>query len=300
MKEQGKITYHLLALFTIIVWGTTYVSTKVLLLQGFNPVEILICRFSLAYVFIWIFSPKKIFSDCWTDELQMLGLGLFGGSLYFMAENTSLSITLVSNVSLITATAPILTAIVAHCFSKGYRMDRNIIYGSIVALIGVIFVVYNGNYVFKINPIGDFLAFCGALMWAFYGLLLKRMGNKYSSTFITRKVFFYGVVTLIPIMNHYVHFSIGMFRLPEVWGNLLFLGLIASFLCYLTWNVASNKLGVVCVSNYIYVSPAVTLISAAIVLHERITLMAIVGAAFILLGVYVAQKGFKLPVKRLH
>ena len=289
---EKKFLYHSLAFFTIIIWGITYVSTKLLLLAGFNPVEILICRFSLAYFFICFFSPKRLFADNWKDELQMLGLGLFGGSLYFMAENTSLSITLTSNVSLITATAPILTAIVAHCFSHDYRIDHNIIYGSIVAMIGVAFVVYNGNFIFKINPLGDMLAFVGALMWAFYGLLLKKMGRKYSSSFITRKVFFYGVFTLIPVMNKYVHFSFNMFQSPIVWGNLLFLGLIASFLCYLTWNIASKKLGVVCVSNYIYVSPVVTLISAAIVLHEHITFIAITGAIFILLGVYVAQQGF--------
>lgn len=298
MNNPNKFFYHILAFITIVVWGITYVSTKVLLLSGFNPVEILICRFSLAYILIWPFSSKRLFADNWRDELQMILLGMAGGSLYFMAENTALSITLASNVSLITATAPILTAILAHLFSKGDRLNKNIFYGSAVAIVGVGFVVFNGNFVFKINPLGDLLAFAGALMWAFYGLFLKCLSGKYESTFITRKVFFYGVITLIPIMSNTVHFTFNMFLSPVVWGNLLFLGVVASFACFLIWNIASKKLGVVCVANYIYVSPAVTLISASIVLHEHITWIAIVGTIFILLGVYVAQQGLKFPKKK--
>lgn len=291
--KNNKYFYHLIAIITTTIWGTTFVSTKVLLTHGLSPYEIMFYRFSIAYVGMCFIAPRKLFSDSWRDELKCVCAGLFGGSLYFASENTALGITLTSNVALIICTVPILTAIVSRIFHRGERLKNNIVFGSLVAFVGVALVVFNGSFILQLNPLGDILTLFAALMWAFYGLVLKDLSGRYSILFITRKVFFYGVITLLPMFIAYpFEFDANVIFSPMVLANLLFLSLIASLLCYIMWNNAVRVLGMVRATNYIYLTPIVTLVTSYLAINEVITLVALLGSVFILFGVYVAEKGF--------
>ena len=110
MKNLG---YHLLAIAIIAIWGVTFVNTKVLLQHGLQPMEIFLLRFIVAYLCIWTISPRRLWSDSWRDELLFLILGLVGGSLYFVAENTAIGLSYVNNVAFIVCTAPLITSILA-------------------------------------------------------------------------------------------------------------------------------------------------------------------------------------------
>lgn len=285
--------YHLLAALTVIVWGTTFVSTKVLIQYGLSPVDVLFYRFLLAYFCMWFVSHGRILADHWRDEGLFMLLGLFGGSLYFVAENTALGLTLTSNVSLIICTAPVLAALLTWLLHRGQQIPSRLVAGSLIAFAGVTLVVFNGHFVLHLHPAGDVLTLLAALMWACYCLLLQRLQKRYSTTFITRKVFFYGLVTMLP----FFYFSslttdLLILSLPVVWLNLIFLGVVASMLCYLMWNTAVRHIGALQTTNYIYVVPLVTLLTSAWVLNEIITWIALVGSAFILAGVYLAERGW--------
>ena len=105
----------------------------------------------------------------------------------------------------------------------------------------------------------------------------------------TRKVFFYGLLTIIPFLSGSMgSFSPDVLSQPVVYLNLLFLGLIASLACFVAWNVAMSKLGNVTSTNYVYLNPVFTLITAAIILGERMTPVALIGSAAILAGVILA------------
>lgn len=289
--KRSLLPYHLMTLFTVIVWGTTYVSTKVLIEHGLSPAEIMMLRFILAYVCIWFLSPKKLFCRSWRDEGIMMLLGLTGGSLYFIVENTALGITLASNVSLILCTAPLLSALLLRLFNKNEKLRSNLVYGAVLAMLGVAFVVFNGHFILKLNPLGDFLALMASLMWAFYSLLLKKVDSRYPTVLITRKVFFYGMLTILPyFIFRPMTMTLQMLAEPVIWMNLLFLALVASLVCFILWNVAVKNIGPITATNYLYIQPIVTLITAAIAIHETITFLAIIGCVLIIGGVYVAQK----------
>ena len=98
---KPSVWFHLMAAVTVAIWGTTFVSTKVLIGYGLSATDILFYRFIMAYICIWFFSPRILWAKSWRDEGVFVLLGLTGGSLYFIAENTALGMTLASNVSLI-------------------------------------------------------------------------------------------------------------------------------------------------------------------------------------------------------
>lgn len=299
MITSKRYWYHLIAIFTVVVWGTTFVSTKILIGYGLSPVEIFLYRFTLAYIGIWFFCPRTIFAKSVKDELLCVAAGLCGGALYFVFENTALGITLASNVSLIVCTSPIFTALLSFLIYRKEPLKSYLVFGSLIALLGMALVVFNGSFILQINPLGDMLTVLAALSWAFYGIILKKLNGNYSTLFITRKVFFYGIVTMLPfLLMDSATFKPSLLANPIIASNLIFLGLIASLLCFISWNSAVKELGVVQTSNYIYFVPLVTLLTSALVIDEHITIVALMGSVFILLGVYVAENGFKLKYKK--
>ena len=193
---KSKIFYHLIALLTIIIWSNTFVSSKILLHNGLSPAEIFAIRFALAYVAIIPFTHSKLWCDNLKDELLMLVLGATGGALYFLAENTALKYTGVSNVCLLVCSAPLLTALLARWFGKSEKMSSRLITGSLIAFAGAALVIVEDWKHMQLKLLGDMLALCGALSWAVYQLIIKRMCGKYSTVFITRKVFAYGLLTI--------------------------------------------------------------------------------------------------------
>lgn len=283
--------YHLIAILTVSIWGLTFIATKVLIGYGLTPQEIFFYRFLIAYAGIWIISPKRLFANRWKDEFWLMAGGIFGGSLYFFTENTALGITQASNVSFLICTAPLLTTILSLLFYKSEKATKGLIGGSLLALAGVGLVVFNGSVILKISPVGDLLTLLAALSWAFYSLIIRKMTGRYPTVFITRKIFFYGVLTILPaFLLHPLQPDLDILLKPIVLSNLLFLAVLASLICYVLWNMVLKQLGTVRASNYIYLNPLVTMVASVIILHEKITWITLLGAGCIIFGVYQAEK----------
>lgn len=295
MTTNSNIFYHLVAFFTVAIWGTTFVATKVLMLNGLSPAQIFTLRFSIAYILMLMFNHRRLFADSWKDEVKMILLGITGGSLYFLSENEAMNFTTTTNTSLIVCSCPLFaTLLVRLVYRDSARINIIQLLGSLLAFVGMIIVVLNGRFVLHLSPVGDALAFTACMCWAVYSLLMKSVTGQYSAAFITRKVFFYGVLTILP----YYIFVPGLptfeiFAKPQVIGNLLFLGCLASMICFLTWNWCISKLGAVKATNWVYFNPITTMIFASWVLNEKITPYFLVGAACILVGMYVADKKTK-------
>lgn len=292
--DKKYIIGHLMALVTIIIWGTTFVSTKVLL-GTLTPLEIMFYRFIIAYVVLLIIHPKFYKFKNIKEELVIFALGLSGITLYFLAENIALDYTLASNVGLILATIPALTCILARIFIKGERLNRFLIIGSLIAFAGVFLVIFNGNYVLNIKPIGDMLALIAAIMFAIYSTLLNYVKDKYNHIYLTRKIFFYGLITMFPIVIFKgINFDSSLIGDYSIIVNLLFLSVIASSICFIMWNSSVEIIGPVKASSYIYLIPVVTMITSKIILDEKITIFSLCGMFLILSGVYLVENGKNL------
>ncbi|MFT8348414.1 DMT family transporter [Clostridium saccharoperbutylacetonicum] len=292
--NNNKILLNLLALITVVIWSTTFIFSKILL-NIFTPLEVMFYRFIIAYILLLIIHPKFHKIHSLKEEFMFLICGITGGSLYFLTENSAVKISQVSNVGLIVATAPIITALLAHFFTKGEHINRNLIYGFIIAISGVFLVIFNGSFMLKLNPVGDMLALGAAISWSVYSITTKKFGSKYNHLYLTRKIFFYALITMIPFLwTSEFNFDIKKIGNISIIMNLLFLGAIASSLCYVVWNFTVDKLGVIKTNNYIYLIPAFTLLLSICILNEKITVYSALGALFIFLGVYVSENGSKL------
>ncbi len=293
--ENKKVMYHMMALFTICIWGTTFVSTKILL-DVFSPLEIMFYRFIITYITLIVIYPKR-YKTSLKEEGGFAILGIFGGSLYFLTENIAIQLTLTSHVGFLLATAPILTALIAHVFTKDEKIVKTTWIGFIVAMLGVFFVIFNGRFALEHASFGEILAIVSALSWAFYTVILKKLGHKYPPIYTTRKVFFYAIVTIIPILigSNY-KFQMVKFMEPNVILHLLFLGLVASALGFILWSISVKHLGAVKTNNYIYLNPVITLAASAWILKERVTIYAGIGSILILAGVYLTQKKPNKPL----
>ena len=291
---MNNYKYNIVAFVTVAIWGSTFISTKVLINNGLSPAQIFTLRFIMAYVLMFAFSHKKLLADNIKDEMLMLALGITGGSAYFLTENEALRFSTATNVSLIVCSCPLFTTILFRLFVKGTRLSIWQVVGTVLAFVGMAAVVLNGQFVLHLSPLGDSLAFGACLCWAVYSILMKLVTDKYSSAFITRKVFFYGILTILPYFIWEPAFpSMNVLLRPNVLSNLLFLGCIASMLCFLTWTWCMFHLGAMRATNYVYVNPITTIVFAAWILGEKITSFFIIGTLFILIGLYLSNKSKK-------
>ena len=251
----------------------------------------MILRFILAYLLMLPFVKGKWLCNSLKDELLMVILGISGGSLYFLLENTALVYTQASNVAIIIAATPLLTMLTVNLLDRGKGISKKLYGYSLISLIGVVLVILNGNFVLKLNPIGDLLTFGAVVTWVIYSIIIAKVQDRYSSWMITRKIFFYGVLTLFPyFLFKPWDVTWEMMARPMVWGNLLYLGVLASLGCYVAWNIVIKRLGAVDATNYLYINPIVAMVTANLLLGEIITPLAIAGTLLILVGVYLAEK----------
>lgn len=291
MKINRSLQGHLSAFITIFIWGTTYISTKVLL-ESFSPTEILFFRIVLAYLALWLIAPRRLPVTTLKEELLFMLAGLFGVTLFFTFQNTAINYTLASNVGILIAIAPLFTAIGAYFFLKEGSLHPGFLIGFGLSFLGVFLILFNGNYVLKLNPFGDLLAILSAVVWAGYSIVTRKISERQVDTIlVTRKVFFYGLIFLLPLLVLF-DFQLDLSRFTSAVNlfNMLFLGLGASALCFITWNFAVKVLGAVKTSAYIYLGPVISILTSAIVIQERITLLAILGVGLILAGLILSEK----------
>lgn len=303
-KFKSKFFGYFLACFTIFVWGITFVCTKHLLVY-FSALEILFIRFILAYCFLFILKPHTLKLSLKENFLVALA-GLTGVTLYQFTENLALDFTTASNVSIIVGICPIFTALTSQIFLKEKHLSFNFCLGFCLAFVGVVLVSFNGKINFNLSPKGDILALISAICWGFYSLFLTMINKKgYNTILITRKIFFYAILFMIPLMfcgvfaenpksTAYVELSsiLNAERFSSIlnWILLCFLGIIASGFCFVAWNKACNILGTVKISTGLYLIPVITIFFAAIFLNEKITLMGAIGSALTIIGLFVSSK----------
>ncbi len=293
----GKLKYHLLALLVTLIWGNTFIFTEVLISAGLSPAEIFLYRSILAYVGLLLVSWRELRAGSLRDELLFVAMGLAGGSLFFLSEITAVKYTLSGNVALLESTTQIFIVLIAYWIGQTRGLSWHFFVGAAVTMLGVATLVFQGEDKIAINFFGDMLALFAGFIWAVYLLLIQRLSGKYSSAMMTRKVFFYGILTVLPYFLIFPEdLNPQLLGQVEVYGSLSFLAMLGSLLSFWLWTGVVRELGPVMSANYIYLYPLIAVISAAIFLGEPVTWVSALGALLILGGVYYGERMSELEV----
>lgn len=245
----------------------------------------------IGYVALWLVYPYKLFIVSKKHESYFIVAGLCGITLYYLFENIALTYTLASNVGVIISIAPFFTAIISCIFLHGEHLNIRFIFGFVIAMVGICMISFNNETTFTINILGDILAVVAAIIWAIYSTLTKKISTfGYNTIQTTRRTFFYGLLFMIPVI-FVMDFQVNIKQLIILKNlfNLIFLGLGASALCFVTWNFAVKILGSIKTSVFIYMVPVITAITSTLILHEQITVVSIFGIILTLIGLFISE-----------
>ena len=229
----------------------------------------------------------------------MIAAGITGIGIYYLLENIALTMTQASNVSVIVSIAPIFTGIMAHFFLDGEKMKKSIVAGFICAMVGICLITFQKGEKLELNPLGDFLGLAAAAIWGVYSVCTKKIsGFGYDTIVTTRRTFFYGIFFMLlalPFMDF--HLQVSALLQPVVLANVVYLGIGASAICFVTWNYGVKALGATKASVYIYGIPVVTILMSIPLLHEVITLQAMAGTILTLAGLLISEWPFSAGKK---
>lgn len=296
------------AAFTLIVWGVTFVNTRMLLTE-FSALEIQLLRFALAWGTLALIGLSQRKRCGWQgrNEALFAAMGLTGVFVYQFLENCAIYYTNASNVAILVSFGPIVTALMARLALNDRSLSLRLVLGSLVSITGVALVSVNGVVNFHLRPLGDLMALGAMVSWGTYSILIgKANALDVSPLVVARKSFGWALVMMLPLAiwgmtengyvildgSYSVTLDIGtnLARFSSLGNglNLLFLGVIASAVCFVLWNVACKALGVVRTTVCLYLTPIIGVLFAVFFLREPITGMLAAGGVLIFVGVITA------------
>ncbi len=285
---NNSLLGHFCAVFTVFIWGITFVSSKVILSE-LTPVELLFDRFVLAFLGLTLFIRSFNLLKGFKLNLICAAAAFFGITLYFCLENGALTYAPAANVCLIVSSAPLFVGIV-DSIAGGGRLKANFWIGFIFAFCGVACLSWN-SLSLQLNPLGDLMSLLAALSWAFYNLCVKKIYESgVGAAKCTQILIFYSILLTLPffLFSPY-ELKAEVLCKPVIWPNLLFLALVCSSLGFVTWNVALKFIGGVKTNIYLYGQPAITAVFAFFFIDEPITLYTAGGMILITLGLVISQ-----------
>ena len=291
-KKQNNSTwwFHVIAILVILAWGVSFPFTRILLDAKISPTEIFVYRSAIAYLGLLAISRFRISFWEWRDELVAVLCGLTGGALYFVLQNIALKLTLLSDVVIVIAINPLLTAILAAIFLKEENYSWKVLVSSAVAFAGVAVVTLRNGFVWGDGLLGNILSFLAALSWAVYSVFLKRVQARHSTLDITRKVMIYGTLCALPLMLAEPLSPLSTLLRTDVFFIMIFLALVCSMAAFFVWNLVIKKIGAIRANNYLYLDPIVSILLGVIMINEQVGAVAILGCALVLIGVIMVEK----------
>lgn len=288
---------HALALFTILVWSTTFVATKVLLAAGLTPLWILVIRFALGFAALSCLRPHRLRLTDPHDGRLFAAAGLTGVACYFLLENVALTFTSATAVGAICATAPLFCALIALVRGQRPTSPTSFAIGFVLAMGGILLVgSASGNGILDgdaaDNLIGCGLALVASVVWAVYSTLVSRIAEAgYETLAATKRIFLWGLLFMLPALPFAGTLPSATALVDPVnLANLAFLGLGASAACFVTWGFAVKHLGAVVTSTYIYLVPAITATASVIVLAEPFTAPIAAGLVLTIAGLALSNR----------
>ncbi|HEY3422797.1 MAG TPA: DMT family transporter [Methanocellaceae archaeon] len=276
-----------------VFWGASFVANAIAL-QYIGPIEIASIRFFIAapllLIVTYLWKGKETFKFDKRDIPTFIILALTGVTFQYAIQVSAQEYTSATSASLLINTSVFFIMILGAVFLRE-KMTWYRIMGAVIGFIGVALLVTKGSLSLTMNDnsIGDLMIIACAFLWSVYTIYGKRIATKYHPIVILNYIFIIGAVGMLPFYFLTPHMPIQDVPLTAI-AAILFLVVFCSIIAYLIYNIALEKMDTSKVAVYIYFVPLSTIILAALILHETLTMASAAGGIMVLVGMYLAEK----------
>lgn len=282
--------YHLLALFVVVCWGLSYISTKVLYAYGMGPWAVVAMRAVLAYGLLIFIAPRNLFAGTMRAELTVAILGIVSVPLCFGLQNQALVTAQASTTAVLVAMGPIATGLLAMAALRTWKIHWMTVLGVVAAFTGTFLLYFDAVIMHEMAQKGFLLGIAAAVAYALYSLVLRALADLHP-LLVLRKATGYGVIFTLPFFLNEGPTEAVLMTDPVVLGNFLFLALVVTAIGYSCWQLAERRIGSASARFYLFLWPLVAIIAGICILDETWSYIGIMGAGMILCGVICAQTG---------
>ncbi|MBE5098563.1 DMT family transporter [Priestia aryabhattai] len=291
IASKVKFAASLYAIMSISFWGVSFVSTKAVL-DKLDPYTLLVLRFGIGALFLLVLLVLKRYPLNIPLKYipHLIVLGILGVFVHQVIQATALLTINASAAGWIISFSPVFTVILSVFFLHE-KMTLLKASGIIVAIIGVLLVTTATNqqsFQPSIN-VGYLLMILSTLNWTIYSVLLKRLHIQLPSLVVTFYMCLIGFTLTTPFLVRNKGWEMIPFLTSVEWAHLLFLGVFVSGVAYWYWAKALEVLEASQVSVFLYLEPVATLITAILLLQEKIIPVSILGGIIIIIGVILVN-----------
>ncbi len=290
-NKESLLSVHLELIIVVTIWAGTFVATKFVLAQ-ISPAISALYRYIIASLILLILNARNNERIERRDYPLLILLSLTGVTLYYLLQHYGIRYTNAIDASILVSLSPVFIGIISWIFMHENLKPVTGV-GLLLAFAGSILVISDGR--FSLHQLearmwGNILILLTAVSWAIYSVFGKKLLLKYKSITLITWTTLIGTLFLVPF---------SLFEIPNAknlsldwfgWLNMLYLGGAASVYGYLSWYRALTRLPSVTVGSYLYLRPLLTGIIATLLLHEKISLMLMLGGSLILIGTYLSTK----------
>jgi drug/metabolite transporter (DMT)-like permease len=292
---KSKILPYLEAMFAVIVWGGTFIATKIAL-REVSPATIVWIRFGMGTVILGIvvFARKQFAFPERSEWLYFAMLGFLGVTFHQILQATGLQTAKATTTAWIVATTPVFIAILGWIALKE-KLNGLQILGIVLAAFGVLLIVSKGNigalFTGEEGTFGDFLILISSVNWAVYTILSRRELARHPAA---RMMFFVMLIGWLLVNVWIFGFGPGFSEVANLsssgWGAILVLGIFGSGLAYIAFYDALQEIPASQLGAFFNVEPLVTTVLASFMINEAITVITLIGGAIIILGIWLVNR----------
>ena len=291
---KSKLFPYLEAGFAAIVWGASFIATKIVL-ADISPITIVWLRFAMGIIVLGVaVALRRQFAWLNRNEWGYFALlGFLGITFHQWLQSNGLKTSEASTMAWIVATTPVFMALLGWLILKE-KLSGIKILGIGLAFIGVLLVVSHGNIasisIGKFGAPGDKLILISSLNWAVFSALSRRGLKTYSASLMIFYVMLLGwIFTSIVFIGGRNYTEIPALSF-DGWLGVIFLGIFCSGLAYIAWYDALQALSTANTGVFLYIEPLIAMVVAFFILGEPITVASVFGGGVILFGVWLVNR----------
>jgi drug/metabolite transporter (DMT)-like permease len=292
--SSSKLLTYVEALFAVIVWGASFIATKVAL-REISPITIVWLRFLMGVIILGttVVLQKQFAFPARNEWIYFALLGFLGITFHQWLQSNGLQTSEAGTTAWIVATTPVFMALLGW-FLLRERLGWTRGAGILLAFAGVLIVVSKGNFrsisIGRVGAPGDVLILVSAVNWAVFSALSRRGLRSHHPSLMMFYVMSFGwlFTSILALATN------GLADIGQLTGNgwmaVAFLGIFCSGLAYIAWYDALKALTTAQTGVFLYIEPLVAVVVAFFVLGETITSASLLGGAIIIFGVWLVNR----------